>query len=143
MSETNEPQETQEVVVKSVEELTAEVAQLTKELDFARSENERVSGWWRNLERQKDKLEEYLDENWDSLDDHATAIAEIFDIDTDVEKEVEVSISGTMTIKAPRGYDWDDLSYTSFEVSIDTHWSNEFSIENYDLDVNETNVQDY
>lgn len=142
MSETNEPQETQEVVVKSVEELTAEVAQLTKELDFARSENERVSGWWRNLERQKDKLEEYLDENWDSLDDHATAIAEIFDIDTDVEKEVEVSISGTMTIKAPRGYDWDDLSYTSFEVSIDTHWSNEFSIENYDLDVNETNVQD-
>ena len=141
MSETNEPQETQEVE-KSVEELAAQLVQMARELEFAKSENERVSGWWRNLERQKDKLEEYLDENWESLDDHATAIAEIFDIDTDVEKEVEVSISGTMTIKAPRGYDWDDLSYTSFEVSIDTHWSNEFSIENYDLDVNETNVQD-
>ena len=136
------PQETPGVVVKSVEELTAEVAQLTKELDFARSENERVSGWWRNLERQKDKLEEYLDENWDSLDDHAETIAEIFDISTEVEKEVEVSISGTMTIKAPRSFDWDDLSYTSFEVSIDTHWSNEFSIENYDLDVTDTSVQD-
>lgn len=136
------PQETPEVVVKSVEELTAEVAQLTKELDFARSENERVSGWWRNLERQKDKLEEYLDENWDSLDDHAEEIAKIFDIDTEVEKEVEVTISGTMTIKAPRSFDWDDLSYTSFEVSIDTHWSNEFSIEGYDLDVTDTNVQD-
>ena len=130
------PQETPEVVVKSVEELTAEVAQLTKE-------NEQVSRWWNDLERKKDKLEEYLDENWDSLDDHAEAIAEIFDISTDVEKEVEVTISGTMTIKAPRSFDWDDLRHTSFEVSIDTHWSNEFSIENYDLDVNETNVQDY
>ena len=137
------PQETPEVVVKSVEELTAEVAQLTKELEFAKSENERVSRWWTDLERKKDRLEEYLDENWDSLDDHAEEIAEIFDISTDVEKEVEVTISGTMTIKAPRSFDWDDLSHTSFEVSIDTHWSNEFSIEGYDLDVNETNVQDY
>jgi predicted nuclease with TOPRIM domain len=143
MSETNEPQETQEVVVKSVEELTAEVAQLTKELEFAKSENEKVIRWWTDLERKKDRLEEYLDENWDSLDDHAEEIAKIFDIDTEVEKEVEVSISGTMTIKAPRSFDWDDLSYTSFEVSIDTHWSNGFSIESYDLDVNDTNVQDY
>jgi predicted transcriptional regulator len=142
MSETNEPQETQEVVVKSVEELTAEVAQLTKELEFAKSENEKVSRWWTDLERKKDRLEEYLDENWDSLDDHAEEIAKIFDISTEVEKEVEVTISGTMTIKAPRSYDWDDLRHTSFEVSIDTHWSNEFSIESYDLDVNDTDVQD-
>jgi len=140
MSETNE---TQEVVVKSVEELTAEVAQLTKELEFAKSENEKVIRWWTDLERKKDRLEEYLDENWDSLDDHAEEIAKIFDISTEVEKEVEVTISGTMTIKAPRSYDWDDLQHTSFEVSIETHWSNEFSIESYDLDVNDTNVQDY
>lgn len=136
------PQETPDAVVKSVEELTAEVAQLTKELDIARSENERVNRWWSDLVRSKEKLEEYLDENWDSLDDHAEEIAKIFGIDTEVEKEVEVSISGTMTIKAPRSFDWDDLSYTSFEVSIDTHWSNDFSIESYDLDVTDTSVQD-
>jgi predicted nuclease with TOPRIM domain len=136
------PQETPDAVVKSVEELTAEVAQLTKELDIARSENERVSRWWSDLVRSKEKLEEYLSENWDSLDDHAEEIAKIFGIDTEVEKEVEVSISGTMTIKAPRSFDWDDLSYTSFEVSIDTHWSNDFSIESYDLDVTDTSVQD-
>ena len=136
------PQETPDAVVKSVEELTAEVAQLTKELDIARTENERVNRWWSDLVRSKEKLEEYLDENWDSLDDHAEEIAKIFGIDTEVEKEVEVSISGTMTIKAPRSFDWDDLSYTSFEVSIDTHWSNDFSIESYDLDVTDTSVQD-
>lgn len=136
------PQETPDAVVKSVEELTTEVAQLTKELDIARSENERVNRWWSDLVRSKEKLEEYLDENWDSLDDHAEEIAKIFGIDTEVEKEVEVSISGTMTIKAPRSFDWDDLSYTSFEVSIDTHWSNDFSIESYDLDVTDTSVQD-
>jgi len=136
------PQETPDAVVKSVEELTTEAAQLTKELDIARTENERVNRWWSDLVRSKEKLEEYLDENWDSLDDHAEEIAKIFGIDTEVEKEVEVSISGTMTIKAPRSFDWDDLSYTSFEVSIDTHWSNGFSIESYDLDVNDTNVQD-
>jgi predicted nuclease with TOPRIM domain len=136
------PQETPDAVVKSVEELTTEVAQLTKELDIARSENERVNRWWSDLVRSKEKLEEYLSENWDSLDDHAEEIAKIFGIDTEVEKEVEVSISGTMTIKAPRSFDWDDLSYTSFEVSIDTHWSNDFSIESYDLDVTDTSVQD-
>jgi len=134
------PQETPEVVVKSVEELTAEVERLTKELGFATSENERVSKWWRDLERKKEALEEYLDENWDDIE--AEQVAEIMGIDAEVEKEVSVEISGTMTIKAPRGFDWDDLSYSSFTVSIETNWSETFSIESYDLDVNSTDVQD-
>lgn len=134
------PQETPEVVVKSVEELTAEVERLTKELGFATSENERVSKWWRDLERKKEALEEYLDENWDDIE--AEQVAEIMGIDAEVEKEVSVEISGTMTIKAPRGFDWDDLSYSSFSVSIETNWSETFSIESYDLDVNSTDVQD-
>jgi predicted nuclease with TOPRIM domain len=134
------PQETPEVVVKSVEELTAEVERLTKELEFATSENERVSKWWRDLERKKEALEEYLDENWDDIE--AEQVAEIMGIDAEVEKEVSVEISGTMTIKAPRGFDWDDISYSSFSVSIETNWSETFSIESYDLDVNSTDVQD-
>ena len=47
-------QEPQEQVVKSVEELTAEVEKLTKELEFAKSENERVTRWWNDLERKKE-----------------------------------------------------------------------------------------
>jgi predicted nuclease with TOPRIM domain len=133
-------QEPQEQVVKSVEELTAEVEKLTKELEFAKSENERVTRWWNDLERKKDELEEYLDENWDDLGDHAEKIAEIFEISTEVEKEVSVQISGSMTIKAPRSYDWDDLQYSSFTVSIEADWGADFTIEGYDLDVDRTDV---
>jgi predicted nuclease with TOPRIM domain len=142
MSEINETPEPTEPQPKSVEELTAEIATLTKELETANFWRNRTSTSLTELESKVEQLEEYLDENWDSLDDHAESIAEIFGIDTEVEKEVSVSISGTMTIKAPRSYDWDDLSYSSFEVSIETNWSETFSIESFDLEVNDTTVED-
>jgi predicted nuclease with TOPRIM domain len=142
MSEINETPEPTEPQPKSVEELTAENETLTKQLENANFWRTRNAETLSNLESKVEKLEEYLDENWDTLDDHAESIAEIFGIDTEVEKEVSVSISGTMTIKAPRGYDWDDLSYSSFEVSIETNWSETFSIESYDLEVNDTTVED-
>lgn len=138
------PQENQEVevVVKSVEELTAEVASLTSQLESLKSRYSEVQDWWLNLERKKDRLEEWLDENWDDLGDLAEQIAEIFGFEMEVEKEVEVSISGTMTVKAPRGYDWDDLRYTSFTASIEADWGSDFTIESYDLDVDTTEVRD-
>ena len=136
----SETQDTPEVVVKSVEELTAEIATLTKELETANFWRNRLTTTLSELETKVEQLTEYLDENWDDIE--AEQIAEIMGIDTEVEKEVQVEISGTMTIKAPRSFDWDDLNYLSFEVSIDTHWSNAFSIESYDLDVNSTDVQD-
>ena len=136
----SETQDTPEVVVKSVEELTAEIATLTKELETANFWRNRISTTLSELETKVEQLTEYLDEEWDSIE--AEKVAEIMGIDTEVEKEVQVEISGTMTIKASRGFDWDDLSYSSFEVSIDTSWSNDFSIESYDLDVNRTDVQD-
>ena len=142
MSEINETPEPTEPVAKSVEELTAEIATLTKELETANFWRNRNATALSELESKVEQLEEYLDENWDSLDDHAEEIAKIFGIDTEVEKEVSVSISGTMTVKAPRSYDWDDLSYSSFEVSIETNWSETFSIESYDLEVNDTTVED-
>ena len=136
----SETQDTPEVVVKSVEELTAEIATLTKELETANFWRNRLTTTLSELETKVEQLTEYLDENWDDIE--AERIAEIMGIDTEVEKEVSVEISGTMTIKAPRSFDWDDLNYSSFEVSIDTSWSNDFSIESYDLDVNSTDVQD-
>jgi predicted RNase H-like nuclease (RuvC/YqgF family) len=139
MSETNE---TPEPVVKTIEELTAEVADLTAKLADSELWRTRNATQISNLKGQVSSLEEYLNENWDDLDEHAEAIAELFGIDTEVEKEVQVEISGTMTIKAPRSFDWDDIKYTSFDVSIDTSWSSDFSIESYDLDVNDTTVQE-
>jgi predicted nuclease with TOPRIM domain len=140
MSEINETPEPTEPVAKSVEELTAENETLTKQLENANFWRNRITTTLTELESKVEQLEEYLDDNWDGIE--AERVAEIMGIDTEVEKEVSVSISGTMTVKAPRGYDWDDLSYSSFEVSIETNWSETFSIESYDLDVNDTTVED-
>jgi predicted nuclease with TOPRIM domain len=140
MSELNDTPEPTEPVVKSVEDLTAENEMLTKQLETANFWRSRNAETLSNLESKVEELEEYLDENWDSID--AERVAEIMGIDTEVEKEVSVSISGTMRVKAPRGYDWDDLSYSSFDVSIETNWSETFSIESYDLEVNDTTVED-
>jgi predicted nuclease with TOPRIM domain len=140
MSETPETPEPTEPVVKSVEELTAEIETLTKQLETSNFWKNRTAVTLSELESKVEQLEEYLDEDWDSIE--AERVAEIMGIDTEVEKEVSVTISGTMTVKAPRGYDWDDLSYSSFDVSIETNWSETFSIESYDLEVQDTTVQD-
>jgi predicted nuclease with TOPRIM domain len=140
MSEINETPEPTEPVAKSVKELTAENETLTKQLENANFWRNRITTTLTELESKVEQLEEYLDDEWDSIE--AERVAEIMGIDTEVEKEVSVSISGTMTIKAPRNFDWDDLSYSSFEVSIETNWSETFSIESYDLDVNDTTVED-
>jgi len=140
MSELNETPEPTEPQPKSMDELVAENEMLTKQLETANFWRSRNAETLSELERKVEQLEEYLDDEWDSIE--AERVAEIMGIDTEVEKEVSVSISGTMTVKAPRGYDWDDLSYSSFEVSIETNWSETFSIESYDLEVNDTTVED-
>jgi hypothetical protein len=140
INETPEPTEPTEPQPKSIEELTAENETLTKQLETANFWRTRTTATLTELESKVEQLTEYLDDEWDSIE--AERVAEIMGIDTEVEKEVSVSISGTMTVKAPRGYDWDDLSYSSFEVSIETNWSESFSIESYDLEVNDTTVED-
>jgi len=140
MSELNETPEPTEPQPKSMDELVAENEMLTKQLETANFWRSRNAETLSELERKVEQLEEYLDDEWDSIE--AERVAEIMGIDTEVEKEVSVSISGTMTVKAPRNYDWDDLSYSSFEVSIETNWSETFTIESYDLEVNDTTVED-
>jgi len=56
------------------------------------------------------ELEEYLDENWDNIDeDLRDKLCEIFNIEQEVTKTVTISITGTIDITAPRGYDWDNI----------------------------------
>ena len=142
MSEINETPEPTEPTEPKTETqiLSDEILRLVKELETANFWRNRNATALSELESKVEQLEEYLDDNWDSIE--AERVAEIMGIDTEVEKEVSVSISGTMTVKAPRNYDWDDLSYSSFEVSIETNWSETFTIESYDLDVNDTTVED-
>jgi hypothetical protein len=55
-------------------------------------------------------LEEYLDENWSDIDEEVRdKLCEIFKIDDTVTKTVNITITGSLEIEAPRGYDWDDI----------------------------------
>jgi len=55
-------------------------------------------------------LEEYLDENWDSIDEEVRDfLCETFKIDQEVTKTVNITITGSLDITAPRGYDWDNI----------------------------------
>ena len=64
----------------------------------------------RVLEGRVSELEEYLDENWDSIDEEVRdQLCEIFKIEQEVTKTVNITITGSLDITAPRGYDWDDI----------------------------------
>jgi len=64
----------------------------------------------RDFRSRVDKLEEYLDENWDSIDEEVRDfLCETFKIDQEVTKTVNVTITGSLDITAPRGYDWDNI----------------------------------
>jgi hypothetical protein len=74
------------------------------------------------------ELEDYLDENWSDIDEEVRSeLCRIFGIDEQVEKSVEITIKGSITITAPRGYDWDNI-----ENDLDIDGS--VSITNSDLD---------
>jgi hypothetical protein len=64
----------------------------------------------RDFRSRVDKLEEYLDENWDSIDEEVRDfLCETFKIDQEVTKTVNITITGSLDITAPRGYDWDNI----------------------------------
>lgn len=82
----------------------------------------------RTLENRVGELEEYLDENWDDIDEEVREkLCEIFRIDQEVTKTVNVTITGSLDITAPRGYDWDNI-----ENDLDIDGS--VGINNSDLD---------
>jgi len=90
----------------------------------------------------KDEVEEYLDENWDDIDEEVRdKLCEIFEIEQTVEKEVTISMTGTITVTAPRGYDWDNLDNDiDFEVDVSVSGDLEtygygFSVDSSDIEV--------
>ena len=63
-----------------------------------------------SLRRKVSELEDYLDENWDNIDEEVRdQLCELFGIDQEVTKTVNVTITGSLEITAPRGYDWDNI----------------------------------
>ena len=84
--------------------------------------------------RAQDKLKDYLVENYDELDEHATEIASIFSIDLSKEVEVEFTVSIKATITIPVNEDVSDLSTYDFDVEISSNES-KYEVEQFDADI--------
>ena len=61
------------------------------------------------LESRVNELDAYLNENWEDLQGYNEDLANIFKLETEQETEVNFTITGTATIKHPRGTDLEDM----------------------------------
>ena len=93
-------------------------------------------GTKRQLERLQFSLTElnaYLNDNWHELDDHNQNIAEIFNLEIEQETEVTFTITGTATIKHPRGIDLEDMDMSELiDCDIVTR-DYTYEIQDYDI----------
>ena len=87
-----------------------ELIKLNKLVTETNSSLEQRKDEVRTLTNRVDNLEEYLDENWDDLDEEVREkLCDIFHIDAEVTKTIKITVEGTIDITAPRGYDWDNI----------------------------------
>jgi hypothetical protein len=110
------------------------VVERTESLDQRRSEVV-------TLEGRVSELEEYLDENWDDIDDEVREkLCQIFRIEETVEKEVTISMSGSVTVTAPRGYNWDNIDDDiDFDVTVSV--SGDLETYGYGFSVDESDIE--
>jgi len=84
-------------------------------------------GYYQSLSeanRKVSKLETYLDDNWDDIDEEIREkLCEIFDIEDTVTRTVNITITGTLEVTAPRGYDWDNIE-NDLEITADATITN-------------------
>jgi hypothetical protein len=87
-------------------------------------------------------LEEYLDENWADIDEEVRdKLCEIFKIDDTVTKTVNITITGSLEIEAPRGYDWDDIE-NDLDIDGKVHVTNsDLSESGYGFSIDDTEVE--
>jgi chromosome segregation ATPase len=97
-----------------------------------------------DLKSKVSELEEYLDENWDDIDEEVRdKLCEIFGIEAEVTKTIKISVSGTVEITAPRGYDWDNIE-NDIDLNCETIINNsELTESGYGFSHDDTTVEEY
>ena len=80
-----------------------------------------------------DKCKEYLLENLDDLDDHATQIAEILGIDLSQSVTVTLNVTVTLDLTIPAGFDVDDLDGDDFSIDVSYYGGDGIEIEGEDI----------
>lgn len=85
------------------------------------------------LESRVNELDAYLNENWEDLEGYNEDIANIFKLETEQETEVNFTISGTATIKHPRGTNLEDMDMSELiDVDIVTR-DYTYEVQDYDI----------
>jgi len=118
-----------------------ELEHLHKNLKSLETEKQ---GYYQSLSeanRKVGKLETYLDDNWNDLDEEVRdELCEIFGIEAEVTKTVSITITGSLEVTAPRGYDWDDIE-SDLNITADATITNsDLEDAMYGFDISDTEV---
>lgn len=133
------PAPEQEAPKPTYEELEQAVSNLNEILRESQAKTVRLIDW----EYKAEKLEEWLDEEGDSLTKRQVEeICEIFDFDTEITKTITVSVEFELEIKAERGFQFDDLDEYDFAVSIEKSGHGDWRINNEDANITDVSVDD-
>ena len=109
-----------EVIKPTYEELERAVSNLNDLLRESQAKTKSLIDW----EYKAEKLEEWLDEEGDSLTKRQVdEICEIFNFDTEITKTITVEASFEIEITAPRGFTFEDIDESDFSVSIERSYS--------------------
>jgi len=80
------------------------------------------------------EVQEYLVDNYDDLESHADAIAELLGLSLTKTVEVEVNVTFTITAELKAGEDIDSIDGYNLEFTVDTT-TDDFEISDYSSDV--------
>jgi hypothetical protein len=133
----SEPTAEQVTIRQEFVKLNKLVRESNNSLDLRRTE---VS----ELKAKVSKLEDYLDENWSDIDEEVRdELCEIFDIEAELTKTIKITVTGTVEITAPRGYDWDEIE-NDIDLNCETIINNSDLTEaGYGFSHDDTTIEEY
>jgi hypothetical protein len=121
-----------------------ELVKLNKIVSETESTSERRWNDLIALKAKVSKLEDYLDENWSDIEEEVrNELCDIFEIEAEVTKTIKITVTGTVEITAPRGYDWDNIG-DDIDLNCETIINNsELTESGYGFSHDETEVEEY
>jgi uncharacterized membrane protein (UPF0182 family) len=121
------------------EELEQKLALVTQSLNTKTEALEQQLTYNQRNATRRDNLSAWIVENFEELGDLATELCEMFDLPTTVSHEMTLTISATVTLELPLGYDLDNLSEYDFETSLEYTGDGEMSWSDISVDALESN----
>lgn len=138
-NQNQEPAPEQVAVKPTYEELEQAVSNLNEILRESNAKTARLIDW----EYKAEKLEEWLDEEGDSLTKRQVEeICDIFGWDNEITKTITVEVQFDLEITAERGFDWENLDEYDFTPSIEQNVHGSWRISDANSSITDISVDD-